>query len=57
MLIRRMDTVDFDRSERVTLTHQPWLAPCGVQATAALLVCGDRLHVRMEAVETDIRAQ
>ena len=57
MIIRRMEQVDFSRADRVTLTHQPWLAPCDVSARAAMLIVDDRLHVRMEAEEANIRAE
>lgn len=56
MIIRRLDTVDFSRAEWAELKHQPWLQPCDIAARGALLINGDRLYVRMEAKEKEIRA-
>lgn len=40
----------------VKLTHQPWLAPCGVAAKAQMCHDGERIYVRMRAWEAPVRA-
>lgn len=57
MIIRQMEQIDFTKADWVELTHQPWLVPCDITARAALLLCGSRLYVCMEAKEQHIRAE
>ena len=52
----RVDKPDWNRIEKVALVHQPWLAPCGIAASAQLCHDGENLYVRMEAKEANIRA-
>ena len=54
--VKRMTTPDWDAVPVVTLTHQRWLPPCDIAAKAQACHDGERLHVRMEAQERDIRA-
>lgn len=54
--VARVEKPDWDAVEAVELRNQPWLAPCGVQATAKACHDGGHLYVRMEAKEKDIRA-
>ncbi|MBQ2991854.1 MAG: carbohydrate-binding family 9-like protein [Clostridia bacterium] len=52
----RVSEPRWEEIEAVTLHHQPWLAPCGVSAQAKLCHDGEKLYVRMEAKEENIRA-
>ena len=54
--VMRMTTPDWDAVPAVTLTHQRWLPPCDIAAKAQACHDGERLYVRMEARERDIRA-
>lgn len=54
--VKRMTTLDWDAVPAVTLTHQRWLPPCDIAAKAQACHDGERLYVRMEARERDIRA-
>ncbi|MGN0997010.1 MAG: carbohydrate-binding family 9-like protein [Candidatus Ventricola sp.] len=54
--IKRMTTPDWDAVPAVTLTHQRWLPPCDIAARAQACHDGERLFVRMQARERDIRA-
>ena len=54
--VKRMTTPDWDAAPTVTLTHQRWLPPCDIAAKAQACHDGERLFVRMEARERDIRA-
>ncbi len=52
----RTEAPDWTRIDRAELAHQKWLTPCGIAAWAQVCHDGERLFVRMEAKETDIRA-
>ena len=52
----RMDKPDWSAVEAVELHHQPWLKDNGVRAHAQACHDGERIHVRMEAKEAEIRA-
>ena len=54
--VPRMVLPDWKLAPTVRLTHQPWLAPCDVAAQAQLCHDGERLHVRMTARESAVRA-
>lgn len=54
--VKRVTTPDWDAVPAVTLTHQRWLPPCDIAATAQACHDGERLYVRMQARERDIRA-
>ena len=54
--VPRMEKPDWAIAPAVKLTHQPWLAPCDVGAKAQLCHDGERLHVRMTAKESEVRA-
>ena len=56
VIVRRMDVPDWSAAEVLRLAHQPWLAPCAIEATAQVCHDGEALYVRMEAVEAEIRA-
>ena len=47
---------EWEKIPAVTLTHQPWLAPCDIEASAQLCHDGENLYVRMTAKEKNIRA-
>lgn len=55
-MIIRQEAPDWAAVPAVTLSHQPWLAPCAVAARAQACHDGERLFVRLEAEETPIRA-
>ena len=55
--VRRMSSPDWEQVPAVTLTHTGWLAPCAVTAKAQLCHSDTALFVRMEAVESQIRAE
>ena len=52
----RVEKPEWEKIPAVTLTHQPWLAPCGIEAAAQLCHDGENLYVRMTAKEKNIRA-
>ena len=54
--VKRVTAPDWDAVPAVTLTHQRWLPPCDIAAKAQACHDGERLFVRMEARERDIRA-
>ena len=54
--VARMAEPDWTRVPVAKLTHQPWLSPCGVEAQAQVCHDGERLHVRMTAKESAVRA-
>ena len=47
---------DWDTVPAIELTETGWLEPCGIQAKAQVCHDGENLWVRMEAVESAIRA-
>ena len=52
----RVEKPEWEKIPAVTLTHQPWLAPCDIEASAQLCHDGENLYVRMTAKEKNIRA-
>ena len=54
--VARVEKPEWERIPSVTLTHQPWLAPCDIEAAAQLCHDGENLYVRMTAKEKHIRA-
>ena len=54
--VARVHAPDWNAIEAVELHHQPWLAPCDIEARAQLCHDGENLYVRMEAKEKNIRA-
>ena len=52
----KMQKPDWAHVPSVTLNHTPWLAPCDIAATAQACHDGEKLHVRMTAKESAIRA-
>ncbi len=54
--IRRMNTPDWNVVPAVELVHQPWLAPCDIAAKAQACHDGEKIVVRMEAKEKNIRS-
>lgn len=54
--VQRMEKPDWPAVPAVKLMHQAWLPPCDVSARAQLCHDGERLYVRLEAKERDIRA-
>ena len=54
--VPRMEQPDWALVPVAKLAHQPWLAPCGVEAQAQLCHDGERLYVRMMAKEQVVRA-
>jgi len=54
--VKRVQTSKWSAIPAVELAHQPWLAPCDVAAKAQACHDGERLYVRMEARERDVRA-
>ncbi|MBQ4608782.1 MAG: carbohydrate-binding family 9-like protein [Clostridia bacterium] len=55
-VVRKVASVNWDEIEAVELVHQPWLVPCAVGAKAQACHDGEKLYVRMEAEEENIRA-
>lgn len=54
--ICRMDTPDWEKVPRAEISHTGWLPPCPISAQAQACHDGERLFVRLEAVEENIRA-
>ena len=54
--VKKVNTPCWDEIKAVKLVHQPWLAPCDIEANAKLCHDGENLYVRMEAKEANIRA-
>ena len=54
--IARVTSPDWASIPSVSLTHTGWLPPCPISASAQLCHNDDTLFLRMEAVETEIRA-
>ena len=54
--VKKVDAPCWNEIEAVVLVHQPWLAPCDIEAKAQLCHDGKNLYVRMEAKEKNIRA-
>ena len=54
--VKKVSATCWEKIEKVTLSHQPWLEPCAVEAAAQLCHDGENLYVRMEAKEENIRA-
>lgn len=54
--IVKMSAPDWANVPRAELANQKWLAPCGVEASAQACHDGERLFVRLEAKEANIRA-
>lgn len=54
--VRRVETPDWEKIPAAALAHQPWLAPCDIEASAQLCHDEETLYVRMTAKEKDIRA-
>ena len=54
--VMRVEKPDWAAVPAVTLRHQPWLAPCGIEARAQACHDGENLYVRMEAKEKNVRA-
>ncbi|MBQ7887213.1 MAG: carbohydrate-binding family 9-like protein [Clostridia bacterium] len=54
--VKKVSATCWEKIEKVTLSHQPWLEPCAVEAMAQLCHDGENLYVRMEAKEENIRA-
>lgn len=55
-IVRRVKKPEWETIEAVTLTHQPWLEPNDVKAFAQVCHDGEKIYVRMTAVEKNIRA-
>ena len=55
--VARVSAPDWKNIEAAELAHQPWLAPCDIEAKAQLCHDGENLYVRMEAKEEKIRAE
>lgn len=53
----RVNAPDWKNIEAAELAHQPWLEPCNIEAKAQLCHDGENLYVRMQAKETNIRAE
>ena len=54
--VKKVNAPCWNEIEAVELIHQPWLAPCDIEAKAQLCHDGKNLYVRMEAKEKNIRA-
>ena len=54
--VMRVEKPDWAAVPAVTLRHQPWLAPCGIEARAQACHDSENLYVRMEAKEKNVRA-
>ncbi|MDO4741532.1 MAG: carbohydrate-binding family 9-like protein [Eubacteriales bacterium] len=57
--VKRIDkgaAIDWSAAQRVEMAHQPWLEPADVRAWAQMCCDGERLYVRLEAQEKNIRA-
>ena len=54
--VKKVNAPCWNEIEAVELIHQPWLAPCDIEAKTQLCHDGENLYVRMEAKEKNIRA-
>lgn len=55
--VKKVSAPDWSVIETAEMKHQPWLAPCDIEAKAQLCHDGEKLHVRLEAKEANIRAE
>lgn len=56
-VVRTSGKPDWAHVPAVSLEHAPWLLPCDIEAKAQLCHDGERLYVRMQAKEREIRAE